>query len=104
MGELVVWHGGWEALSGSGLADHLACPAFGDPELLLGPKDGRTASVRGQKLPLANSFSLSMSMAGLATSSFGREFSFYSPFSLLASPASPSRTGCPSDASGPSRN
>ena len=54
---------GWEPLGGAGLADHPAGSPFCHPELRLQGHDGPPATVRGQKFPRFNSFSMSMSRA-----------------------------------------
>lgn len=62
--ELIIgrdWRG--EPLGGAGLAHHLTCPPFGDPEPFLQDPDGLPAAVRGQKFPRFNSFNMSISSA-----------------------------------------
>ena len=61
-----------EALGGPQLAHHRAGVVFGDPEPFRESNHGSTTSVRSQKLPSANSFSMSMSRAWLAPNFFRR--------------------------------
>jgi len=62
-------------LRGTGLVDHLAGPAFRDPEAFGQGAEGPPAPLRGHsRLPLASSFKMSISRAWSATSFVSRFF------------------------------
>ena len=66
------------------LAGHATGAALGHPEAGLQMHHGSAAALRGQKFPSANSLSMSMSNAWLATSFLSRAFSASSSRSRLA--------------------